>query len=302
MDDIRYIERSTGELCTEKVYGHRALSLIYGNSLFSRLFALVFLPLISRVPLISYLYGLMQKSASSRKKIEPFIQSYEVDASEFAEPVSSFRSFNEFFIRKLKPECRPIDPDPNVAVLPADGRYLVFPQIRRAEGFYVKGQEFDLCSFLHEETLGRRYADGSMAIVRLCPTDYHRFHFPVRGTASAVRPIPGPLYSVNPMALAKRLPILWENKRVITEIESENFGTVAMVEIGATCVGTIHQTYLPGFVEKGDEKGYFSFGGSCVVLLFERNRIEFQQDLIENSSRYLETRGLFGTPLGRKMP
>ncbi len=302
MDDIRYIERSSGELSTEKVYGHRALSLMYGTSFTSRLFAFFFLPLLARVPLFSHLYGLMQKSAASRKKIEPFIQTYQVDVSEFADPVSSFRSFNDFFIRKLKPECRPIDPDPGVAVLPADGRYLVFPKVGRAEGFYIKGQKFDLGTFLKEEALGRRYEEGSMVIARLCPTDYHRFHFPVDGLASASKLIMGSLYSVNPVALVKRLPILWENKRSITEIESEHFGTVSMVEVGATCVGTIHQTYsLESRVQKGDEKGYFSFGGSCIVLLFEKNRIEFEKDLIENSARYFETKGLFGTPLGKKM-
>lgn len=300
MDSIRYIERSTGELCTEKVYGHRALSLVYGNTFLSRLFAFLFLPLIARVPLCSALYGLMQKSSRSQKKIAPFIETYGVDASEFAEP--DFRSFNDFFIRKLKPACRPITPDPTIATLPADGRYLVFPRIREADGFYVKGQEFRLESFLQEEAWAHRYWEGSMAIVRLCPTDYHRFHFPVDGIASVPRPIPGALYSVNPIALAKKLPILWENKRVITEIESEHFGTVSMVEIGATCVGTIHQTYSSGAtVKKGDEKGYFSFGGSCIVLLFEKNRIAFERDLVDNSARYLETRGLFGTPLGRQV-
>lgn len=300
MDDIRYIERSTGEVCTEKVYGHRALSLLYGNSLLSRFFAFFFLPLLARIPLFSQLYGYLQTRSSSRKKIEPFIESYGVDSSEFADPISSYCSFNDFFIRKLKPERRPIDLDPSVAILPADGRYLVFPKVSQSDGFYVKGQEFHLDSFLKEEAWARRYWEGSMAIVRLCPTDYHRFHFPIGGVPSAAQTVSGTLYSVNPIALAKKLPILWENKRVITEIESELFGTVSMVEIGATCVGTIHQTYNPcTAVRKGDEKGYFSFGGSCIVLLFEKDRIEFHKDLVENSARYLETRGLFGTALGK---
>jgi phosphatidylserine decarboxylase len=168
-------------------------------------------------------------------------------------------------------------------------------------GFYVKGQEFDLGAFLQEEAWGKRYSEGSMVIVRLCPTDYHRFHFPIGGKAFQTQPIKGTLYSVNPVALARRLSILWENKRVVTEIESDDFGTVSMIEVGATCVGTIHQTYQPDtIVKKGDEKGYFSFGGSCIVLLFEKGRIEFETDLVENSARFLETRALFGAPLGKK--
>ncbi len=301
MDDIHYIERSTGKSCIEKVYGRRALSLLYGTSVGSRLFAFLFLPLLAQIPLFSRIYGFLQKSPRSQKKIEPFIKTYQIDVSEFAHPVSSFGSFNDFFIRKLKPECRSIDPRPEVAVLPADGRYLVYPDLREVNGFYVKGQEFDLATFLQEEAWGKRYSEGSMAIVRLCPTDYHRFHFPVQGKASQTRAIEGALYSVNPVALSGRLAILWENKRVITEIESEAFGTVSMIEVGATCVGSIHQTYQQGStVRKGDEKGYFSFGGSCVVLLFEKGRIEFEKDLVENSARFLETRALFGQPLGKK--
>ncbi len=301
MDDIRYIERSTGESCVEKVYGRRALSLLYGTSTLSKLFAFLFLPLLARVPLFSRIYGFLQKRESSRKKIEPFIQSYHVDTSEFSDSVDTYRSFNDFFIRKLKPECRPIDSRPDYATLPADGRYLVYPKIKEADGFYVKGQEFELGSFLQEEAWGKRYSEGSMVIVRLCPTDYHRFHFPVSGTAFPSQLIKGTLYSVNPVALGKKLSILWENKRVITEIESEEFGTVSMIEVGATCVGTVHQTYQSDTsVKKGDEKGYFSFGGSCIVLLFEKGRIEFEPDLVENSSRFLETRALFGSPLGKK--
>ena len=138
-----------------------------------------------------------------------------------------------------------------------------------------------------------------MVIARLCPTDYHRFHFPVSGLPQNSQPIEGPLFSVNSLALSQRFSTLWENKRAMTQIESEEFGSVCMVEIGATCVGTIHQTFCPNRpVNKGDEKGYFSFGGSCVILLFEKGRIRFDADLVANSRQNLETRCLFGTSIG----
>ncbi len=138
-----------------------------------------------------------------------------------------------------------------------------------------------------------------MAIVRLCPSDYHRFHFPCDGTPSKARLINGALYSVNPMALRKRISILAENKRMITEIDTERFGTILYIEIGATSVGTICQTFTPELrVEKGEEKGYFEFGGSCIVLLFERGRVEFDSDLIRNTELGFETRSNFGQSLG----
>ncbi len=296
--DIQYVNRATGRVEIEKIYGHRTLSLLYGDSLTSRFFSFFLLPLLARVPLFSQFYGYLQKLPTSRKKIEPFIATYGVDPAEFAE--KTFQSFNDFFIRKLKPGSRPIQQNPETAILPADGRYLVFPDLDNVKQFYIKGQQFDLSEFLRDSVYGHRYCSGSMVIARLCPSDYHRFHFPTEGTPSSARNIQGPLFSVNPIALKKRLAILWENQRVVTEIDAGPFGTILYVEVGATCVGTIHQTYLPEKkVQKGDEKGYFSFGGSCIVLLLEKGRISFDRDLIENSQRGLETKALFGQSLGR---
>ncbi len=290
---IQYIDRKTNTEQTEKIYGHRALSFLYGGSWLSRLL----LPLISRVPLFSRFYGFIQKRSWSAKKVAPFIESYGVDTSEFQE--TTFRSFNDFFIRKLKPETRPIVQDPMRAALPADGRYLVFPDLSKVDQFYVKGQSFDLFSFLQNDAYARRFSDGSMMIVRLCPTDYHRLHFVADGIPSKAQPIQGHFNSVNPIALRKNLSILWTNKRVLTECNSDVFGKILYVEVGATCVGTIHQTYTPGVeVKKGDEKGYFSFGGSCLVVLFEKGRIAFDEDLVKNSERSLETKANFGESLG----
>jgi len=296
--DIQYIERKTGELKEEKIYGRWALSLLYGNSYCSRLFSLAFLPLLARIPWVSKAYGFFQKKPKSARKIAPFIAAYGVDSSEFSD--THFASFNDFFIRKLKPEKRPIASDPLIATLPADARYLVFPDLSQVDGFYVKGQRFDLQSFLQDRVLARRFSHGSMMIARLCPTDYHRFHFPCDGTAGEAQLVDGPLFSVNPLALRKRLSILSENKRMITEIDTEKFGTILYVEVGATCVGTIHQTYCSGeVVRKGDEKGFFSFGGSCLVLLFEPGRISFDEDLVRHSKAGVETKACFGGSMGK---
>lgn len=291
---IQYIDRKTGQTCTEKVYGLLFLSLLYGDGFWRELFAKVFRPFSARALFLSRFYGYLQKRPASAKKVAPFIREFGVDESEFVE--TSFHSFNDFFIRKLKPEARPINEDPQVVCMPADGRYLVYPQFK---DFVVKGQEFSLATFVNNSALAARYREGSMAMVRLCPSDYHRFHFPCDGIASKAQLVNGPLYSVNPMALRKRLAILSENKRMITEIETEKFGTILYIEIGATNVGSIRQTYqADGNVYKGQEKGYFEFGGSCIVLLFEKGRIVFDQDLIDNTRKGFETRANFGQSLG----
>ena len=293
---IEYIDRKKGTLCTEKVYGAKALKLLYGEGVLTKIFSYSLLLFLTRIPFCSHVYGFFQKTASSRSKIIPFIQAFQIDSSEFQK--QTFSSFNDFFIRKLKPESRPIDPHLNRIVMPADGRYLVYPTFDR---FFVKGQEFILQSFLQSKDLEARYLHGSMVIARLCPVDYHRFHFPCDGIPSKPHLINGHLSSVNPIALKKRISILSENKRVITKIQTELFGQIAYVEIGATSVGTIQQTFpLDQSVQKGDEKGYFEFGGSCLVLFFEPGKMTFDPDLIENTKRGLETLCLMGSSLGMK--
>ncbi len=299
MTEITYYDRQTQKEVREKVYGLFFLKLLYGKNLLYRALSFVFLPLFSKVPLLSHLYGAFQKSRLSRSKVKPFIKAFDVDASEFLEPVESYRSFNDFFIRRLKPQVRPIVPGEEHAVLPADARYLVFPRIDTADGFWVKGKKFSLEALLQDRKLAGRYEAGAMVIARLCPVDYHRFHFPLACVPGAARLINGPLYSVNPMALRRNIEILSENKRMVTELQTKHFGRVLFIEVGATYVGSIHQTYTPHVAHaKGEEKGYFSFGGSCLILLFEPETIVFDRDLIEVSSRKREVRALLGQSLG----
>jgi phosphatidylserine decarboxylase len=302
MNEIVYIDRRTKQRKKEQIYGHLFLKMFYGEGFFSRLFFHSVLPFMARISFFSRLYGFFQKSALSRFKVCPFIETFAVDASEFLDPVESFRSFNDFFIRRLKPSARPIVSGDERAVLPADGRYLVFENISTVDGFLVKGQKFSLTELLVDKDLAKRYADASMVIARLCPTDYHRFHFPCECVPGPAHLINGPLFSVNPLALRKNIHFLSENKRMVSYLETTHFGSVLYIEVGATCVGTIHQTYTAGFpAAKGDEKGYFSFGGSCIILLFEAKTIVFDPDLIEASSQKIETLGLFGQSLGRSV-
>ncbi|PWU13572.1 MAG: phosphatidylserine decarboxylase [Chlamydiae bacterium] len=299
MSKIIYLDRLTKEKREEKVYGKFFIDLLYKDTFLSRVISFFILPLTARFPFFSKLYGFFQKTSISRCKITPFIQKFDVDTSEFLEPVSHFCSFNDFFIRRLKPEVRPIAQEENRAILPTDARYLVFPDIREFPHFFVKGKKFSVKALLKNEELVAKYQAGSMVIARLCPVDYHRFHFPCKATPGQPRLINGALFSVNPIALKRNIKILSENKRVITTLATSHFGDLLYIEIGATHVGSIHQTFQANKTyEKGDEKGYFSFGGSCLILLFEPNRICFDQDLLESSAHSQEVRGLMGQSLG----
>ncbi|MFG0288851.1 MAG: phosphatidylserine decarboxylase [Rhodopirellula sp. JB044] len=294
MDEIRYFDRYSQTVCTEKVYGDEALRWTYGT-----VAGKISLNALVKRAAFSHWYGWRMDRPSTRKKIVPFIEEYELDATEFACDIDDFANFNEFFYRKLKPEARPIDASSHSVVFPADGRHLCVPNLSECDGLFVKGEMFDLGSLLSNPEWTRRYASGSLLLSRLCPVDYHRFHFPAAGTPGPSRLINGPLYSVNPIALCQNIQILATNKRCITELETKNFGRVLLLEIGATCVGSICQTYTEGSsVAKGAEKGYFRFGGSSTMTIFEPGRIRFDEDLIENSRQHRELYARVGDRMG----
>jgi phosphatidylserine decarboxylase len=303
-DPIRYFDRYERELKVEPIYGERWLRFAYENP------AGRFLVwLLVRRKIFSWWYGRKMRARWSGLQVLPFIEKYGLDVDEFAKSPFAYKTFNEFFYRALKPEARPIAAGEQVAVLPADGRHLGFPDVDRSEGFYVKGAKFSLAELLDEDRLpaekrelSAKFAGGGMLISRLCPIDYHRFHFPVDGVPGEPRLVGGFLYSVHPLALKRNIRYLVRNKRAITLVESPAFGSVAMIEVGATNVGSIVQSFAPGRpVRKGDEKGLFAFGGSCVITLFEPRRIGFDADLVEQSGRGVETFARMGDRLGERL-
>ncbi len=235
----------------------------------------------------------------SKDKIQAFISNYGVDSSEFLDPVDSFSSFNEFFYRRLKPEARPIDPDGDSVVFPADGRHLMFTDLSRVQQVYAKGQSFDLATLFGSVDLAGEFKNGMLVISRLCPVDYHRFHFPISGETSSPRLINGDLFSVSPIALRKRLSILWQNKRYLSLMENNRIGRVAQFLVGATCVGSVHFSNAKSKVCKGEELGYFSFGGSCVMSFFPANSIEFVPALTNWSAKGIEIYAKMGERMGR---
>ena len=293
-EPIRFHNRYTKRIDVERVYGERWVRLAYENP-----GGRFLVWLIIRRAFFSKWYGYKMNKPESALRVLPFISHYQIDVDEFAKSPFDYKSFNEFFYRALKPEARPIFPGNDVAVFPADARHLAFQDIQAAAGFYVKGAKFSLAELFGDDETAEKFAHGAMLISRLCPVDYHRFHFPVAGTPGEPRLINGWLYSVSPVALRRRLAYLVENKREVTLIETQNFGTVAMVEVGATNVGSIRQSFVPERrVQKGDEKGLFAFGGSCVITVFQRGRIRFDADVLEQSARQVETYAKMGDRLG----
>jgi len=214
--------------------------------------------------------------------------------SEVLLPLDRFKNFNEFFYRQLKPDARPCSaPDnPRIIVSPADCRSVVFNRMDAATSIWVKGREFSV-----ERLLGsaypedaKRYVNGGLGIFRLAPQDYHRFHIPVDGIMGTPKQLDGEYYTVNPMAIRSALDVYGENIRVVIPIDSKEHGRVMVICVGAMMVGSTVITRKAGEeVKRAEELGYFKFGGSTILLLFEEGTMKFDDDLVDNSNTALET-------------
>ncbi|TVU36953.1 hypothetical protein EJB05_18910 [Eragrostis curvula] len=248
--------------------------------------------------------GKKMNSLESAKDIPKFLELFkgQINMDDVRDPIESFKTFNEFFIRKLKPGARPIaySDQEGIATCAADSRLMAFSSVDKSTRLWIKGRKFSIEGLLGKSVQSDALNNGSLVIFRLAPQDYHRFHVPVSGTVEKFVEVPGFLYTVNPIAVnSKYCNVFTENKRVVSIISTSEFGKVAFVAIGATMVGSI--TFLKeegDYVQKGDEFGYFSFGGSTVICVFEKDAIQFDADLLANSERSLETLVSVGMTLG----
>ncbi|GAA5995795.1 uncharacterized protein JCM10292_004753 [Rhodotorula paludigena] len=248
--------------------------------------------------------GAKYDNTASAREIEPFIRFHNLNMEEVLDPLSSFKTFNEFFYRKLKSDARPVaDPDdPRTVVSAADCRAMFFQTVNDATSIWIKGREFTIGRMLGDyyKDKAPEYEGGSLAIFRLAPQDYHRYHSPVDGVMGHHDYITGQYYTVNPMAIRSNVSVYSENVRLVASTDSPVFGEVMSVWVGAMMVASIHMTKQEGEpVKRGEEVGYFAFGGSTIVVLFKPNTVQFDQDLLTNSKHSIETLIRVGMRIGR---
>ncbi len=247
---------------------------------------------------VSRNYGRFVKSRRSAWMIKKFIRQYNISVLEVQQPLESFVSLNDFFIRQLKPKARPVDPDPTHLISPADARLLIF-DLAKQESLPVKGYWYSLRRFIGDVSLTQEYTDGWCFVYRLAPCDYHRFCYIDNGSQEPVRRIRGVLNSVNPIAMTRTKSLLAKNYRELTILHTENFGTALHFEVGALMVGKVmlHNREESEFT-KGEEKGWFEFGGSTIVQLFNKEKVKPDTDILEKSKDYLETLVRMGEKVG----
>lgn len=257
---------------------------------------------------LSVKQGIKFDSPQLTRDIASFILFHRLDLSEcLVSDYTQFASFNEFFYRRLKPGARPIEApgDDRVVVSPADCRTTTFATVDDATALWIKGRNFSVAKLFNgnfnnmQNTDFYKLGKCSVGIFRLAPQDYHRFHSPVAGTIGPIKSIEGEYYTVNPMAIRSDLDVYGENVRVVVPIETAEFGTVVLIAVGAMMVGSTVLTVKEGqTVKRGQEVGYFKFGGSTVLLLFQKDRFTFDSDLLNNSKQCVETLVRVGQSIG----
>ncbi len=249
---------------------------------------------------LSVWYGRKMKKPASKKLIPGFIEQYAVDISQIKFPLNSYKSFNDFFIRELKEGARPVDRNPDHLISPADARLLVFDLSERSS-LPVKGYWYSLYQLLEDKSLEQEFSDGWCFVYRLAPSDYHRYHYIDNGSHEKVKRIKGVLNSVNPIALSSMKHLLGKNYREMTLLHTKNFGDVIQLEVGALLVGKIIQKH-PGKYEfqRGEEKGWFEYGGSTVIQLFHKDAIIPDEDILNFSAQGIETIVKMGEKTGKK--
>ena len=295
----QFYDRATGRLRHETVLGDKWLRFAYLSPLRGML----------RWPLFgcgafSRLMGVYLDSGLSRKKIEPTIRQLGIDMADFIVPEGGFRSFNDFFARPLRAGARPLPADPAALPSPAECRLTVYPELRGDQVVPVKGAPYTVA-----ELLGGACADfagafegGALMVCRLCPADYHRYHCPANGRLVKYARLRGKYHSVNPLALHLGLKVFTQNLRTVSIMDLEGLGRCAYIAVGAFGVASIHDLLHEGEAfHAGDTAGWFTFGGSTVIMAFPKGTVAFDDDILQHSAQGIETLVRVNAQIGRKL-
>ena len=298
--EIKYFNRPKGQMEVEKVYGDKAVKLLYENPL-GKLFS----GILSTAP-IRILYGALQDASFSKRKIAPFVKSFDISMNDFLPEEGRtvedpYSSFNKFFIRRFKEGMRSFDQALNEMPAFSEARYFGYSSINEDQKIPVKGKFLSPAGLLANKKWEETFSDGPLLLARLCPVDYHRFHYPDKGKVIDHYQLHGKLHSVSPIALRSKEDILISNERQVTILETENFGKIAYIEVGAMCVGKIVQSSSLESFERGEEKGYFLFGGSTVIIVGEKGKWIPSQDILEHTSNGVESYIQLGNTVANKL-
>ena len=267
-----------------------ALRFFYGTALGR----MILKPLCMRG--VSRLCGRVLDSRVSKPLIRPFVRRHGIDLREYTS--KEFRSFNDFFSRKIKEDRRPVASEPSALIAPCDGLLSAY-RISGDTVIPVKQSRYTISSLLGGDSVSENYQNGICLVFRLCVNHYHRYCYIDSGVKGENVFLPGKLHTVRPIALEK-IPVFTQNCREYTVIATENFGDVVQMEVGAMLVGKIKNRHGPGNVRRGEEKGMFLYGGSTVIVLLEDGQARLPEKLYQATEEQIETPVKMGQRIGSK--
>ena len=248
-------------------------------------------------PRLSRICGHFLDSELSSFLIHPFVEKNAIRLSDYE--ITDIKSFNDFFSRKIKDGKRPIDRTAERLIAPCDGLLSVW-KVKEDTVFPVKQSRYTVSSLLRNKKLAQRYNGGYCLVYRLCVNHYHRYCYVDSGQKSKNIFIPGHLHTVRPVAL-REVPVFTENSREYTAIQTEEFGTVIQMEVGAMLVGRIVNHEGKGTAVRGDEKGYFQYGGSTIIVLIGPEQVHIREDILKNSALAKEVPVKMGEVVGHAL-
>ena len=280
-------DRKRNTFYEEKEYAKKKLDFLYNTFLGRVLLKLIF----SRV-WFSKLQAIYQNSKMSKKKILPFTLKYNIDMSVYGK--QNYNSFADFFKRKRVVKNKSCE---NHLVAIADSKLQIF-NINENLELKIKQSIYSLDELIQDQKVAKEYKGGICLVYRLSMEDYHRFMFLDDGNVINTKKIKGVLHTIR--SLSKKYKVFCKNSRSVTVLNTKNFGRVIQIEVGAMLVGKIVNYKIKNF-KKLEEKGYFDFGGSTIVQLFEKERIKIDSDILEKSNENIETKVEIGMKIGEKI-
>ena len=243
---------------------------------------------------VSKLAGLILRCPASCVFIKGFVKNNNINMEEYRD--NRFRSFNDFFIREIREEFRPLPEIDSDVASPSDGKLTAY-HISADSVFNIKNSKYSVNNMLQDEELAEEFSDGVCLIFRLTPDDYHRYIYIDDGEVLLQKRIEGVLHTVRPIAF-EHYDVFSENTREYTVLQTKNFGKIAQIEVGALFVGRISNHNKNRAIKRGEEKGMFEFGGSTIVMLFQKDKIIVDNTILDNTQQDKETIVKMGDKVG----
>ena len=280
--------RDTGRLIDEKTFGSGQTKFLYSTVVGRMLLRITSSKCFSNVKARYY------NSSRSVKEIKRLEKTYDINSDEYVK--QTFKSFGDFFVRKLKPESRPFSKKPTDFISPADSK-LICKKISEQLIISIKGGEYSIADIIDDADTAKSYNGGVCLIFRLSMDDCHRYIFSDDGELGWTKTIKGKLHTIQPISHS-RYKSYASNHRVVSKLKTKHFCDTIVIEVGALLVGRINNHRKDCF-KKGEEKGYFELGGSTIIVLLKPNILRVDEDIMRYSKDDIETKVKQGETTGK---